>query len=276
MSDKLKRGRWTKSELNYITKNAMTMPVELIANKLNRDIETVQKWIRENLALDVSGDEPVALQDTEIRNELRDSPEWEELSQQFIGEELKAFEHKYAKLIGQFKRQGDVLPTEEMQIFHLIKFNILMDRNLKNRARAMQDIQRLEKQLAGLYEDYPSTENMDDSTRDLIQNLEQQLISARDAESSKTAEYVKLSEKHSAIMKELKATRDQRMSKIENSKMSFLGWLKALQEEEVRQQEGEDMELMRAAVVVETERLSKSHKYVDDSIDQPLLTPENV
>jgi hypothetical protein len=66
------------------------------------------------------------------------------------------------------------------------------------------------------------------------------------------------------------------MSKIENSKMSFLGWLKALQEEEVRQQEGEDMELMRAAVVVETERLSKSHKYVDDSVDQPLLTPENV
>lgn len=276
MPEKLKRGRWGKMELDYITKHAGVIPVESIAKKLGRDLETVNKWIRENLALDVSGEEPVTLQENEVRNELRESPEWEEIRAQFVDVELKAFEHKYAKLMSQFKRQGDVLPTEEMQIFHLIKFNILMDRNLKNRARAMQDIQRLDKQLEALYIRYPSSDDMDEAMRDFIQNLEQQLASAREAESSKTGEYVKLSDKHSAIMRELKATRDQRMSKIENSKTSFLGWLKALQEEELRQQEGEDMELMRVAIDVETNRLSQSHKYVDDSIDQPLLTPENI
>jgi hypothetical protein len=274
MPDRLKRGRLGKPETNFIRDKAGHMPVEDIAAELNRDVTTVHSWIKENLAIDISSTgEAVPIEENEIRNELRSSPEWEELKQQFVESELKIFERKYSKLMSQFR--NDVMPTEEMQIFHLIKLDILMDRNLKSRARALEDIERLTKDLEDMYSHHTRGQPMDDNDRDRLTNLENQLISAREAEQSKTGEYVKLSEKHSALMKELKATRDQRISKWENAKETFLGLLKELQNEDFRKQEGDDMELLKLAMVTEKKRLSQSHKFVDDNIDQPLLTPEN-
>jgi hypothetical protein len=276
MSDKLKRGRWSKIELKIITEQAGKIPVEEIAASLSRDVETVKNWIRENLAIDVSGDEPVPLTEHEIRNELKSTPDWEELKEQFVEKELQLFEYKYGKMMAQFKPYGDVLPTEETQIFLLIKLEILMNRNLKGRARALQDIERLEKEIGKIYEEYSARtgKSMDDQVRDRLTNLENQLISSKDAEGSKTREYVDLSAKHSTLMREMKATRDQRISRIENAKGSFLDLLKSLENDEIRKREGEDMEIMKLAVDVERNRLSSSHQYVDDSIDTPLLTPE--
>jgi hypothetical protein len=278
MSDKLKRGRWSKIELKIITEQAGKIPVEEIAASLSRDVETVKNWIRENLAIDVSGDEPVPLTEHEIRNELKSTPDWEELKEQFVEKELQLFEYKYGKMMAQFKPYGDVLPTEETQIFLLIKLEILMNRNLKGRARALQDIERLEKEIGKIYEEYSARtgKSMDDQVRDRLTNLENQLISSKDAEGSKTREYVDLSAKHSTLMREMKATRDQRISRIENAKGSFLDLLKSLENDEIRKREGEDMEIMKLAVDVERNRLSSSHQYVDDSIDTPLLTPEAV
>jgi hypothetical protein len=276
MSDKLKRGRWSKIELKIITEQAGKIPVEEIAASLSRDVETVKNWIRENLAIDVSGDEPVPLTEHEIRNELKSTPDWEELKEQFVEKELQLFEYKYGKMMAQFKPYGDVLPTEETQIFLLIKLEILMNRNLKGRARALQDIERLEKEIGKIYEEYSARtgKSMDDQVRDRLTNLENQLISSKDAEGSKTREYVDFSAKHSTLMREMKATRDQRISRIENAKGSFLDLLKSLENDEIRKREGEDMEIMKLAVDVERNRLSSSHQYVDDSIDTPLLTPE--
>jgi hypothetical protein len=278
MSDKLKRGRWSKIELKIITEQAGKIPVEEIAASLSRDVETVKNWIRENLAIDVSGDEPVPLTEHEIRNELKSTPDWEELKEQFVEKELQLFEYKYGKMMAQFKPYGDVLPTEETQIFLLIKLEILMNRNLKGRARALQDIERLEKEIGKIYEEYSARtgKSMDDQVRDRLTNLENQLISSKDAEGSKTREYVDLSAKHSTLMREMNPTRDQRISRIENAKGSFLDLLKSLENDEIRKREGEDMEIMKLAVDVERNRLSSSHQYVDDSIDTPLLTPEAV
>jgi hypothetical protein len=102
MSHGLKRGRLGKTETAFITENAKDMPVQDIAQALNRDVETVNTWIRENLAIDVSQGEAIPLEETEIRNELRRSPEWEELRDQFIDRELHYFENRYAKLMAQF------------------------------------------------------------------------------------------------------------------------------------------------------------------------------
>jgi predicted transcriptional regulator len=274
MPDKLKRGRLGKAETNFIRDRAGKTPIAEIAAELNRDAGTVRTWIQENMAIDIGASgEAVPIEENEIRNELRSSPEWEELKQQFVESELKSFERQYSKLMSQFR--NDVMPTEEMQIFHLIKLNILMDRNLKSRARALQDIDRLSDEVNHMIENNPRNKPMSEKDRDRLTNLENQLVAAREAEQSKTGEYVKLSEKHSALMKELKATRDQRITKWENSKETFLGLLKDLQNEESRRQEGEDMELLRLAMAKEKVRLSQGHKYVDDSVDTPLLTPEN-
>jgi hypothetical protein len=274
MPVRLKRGRLGKPELAFIKNNVGKIPVEQIAKQLNRDVQTINAWIKENMAVDASGDHPISLAETAIRNELRASPEWKELERQFLPEELTAFEHYYCKLMTQFG--NDILPTEIIQIFLLIKFQILMDRNLKSRSRALQDIQRLEKDIDDFYSSHPPVSQMAPMDRDVIINMENQLVAAREAEQSKTTEYTKLSEKHSALMKDLKGTREQRINKIENSKKTFLGLLRDLQDEEFRRQENEEIDFMREAVKKERDRLSTSHRYVDDSIDQPLLTPENV
>jgi hypothetical protein len=271
----LKRGRWGIDEMSYMQENAGKLPLAEMAEHLNRDSETIKRWIRENMSLDVGIDgEPVTLEENEIRNELRASPEWEELQEQFVEQELRRFEHKYTKLMSQFR--NDVMPTEEMQIFHLIKFDILMDRNLKSRARAVQDINRIEKDIEDISNQYPNRKSMDDDVRNRLLNLQNQLLASQQAEQSKTTEYVKLSEKHSALMKELKGTRDQRITKAENSKKTFIELLKELQDEEIRRLAGEDMELMELAMNTERKRLSASHQYVDDTYDQPLLTPDTV
>lgn len=274
MSDRLKRGRLGKAETNFIRDRAGKTPIIEIAAQLNRDAATVRTWIQENMAIDIGASgEAVPIEENEIRNELRSSPEWEELKQQFVEAELKSFERQYSKLMSQFR--NDVMPTEEMQIFHLIKLNILMDRNLKSRARALQDIERLSDEIRQMIENHPRNKPMSEKERDRLTNLENQLVAAREAEQSKTGEYVKLSEKHSTLMKELKATRDQRITKWENAKETFLGLLKDLQNEETRKQEGEDMELLRLAMAKEKVRLSETHRYVDDTVDIPLLIPEN-
>ena len=279
MPFRLKRGRLGKPEQRFIKDNVGKLKLEEIAAQLNRDVKTIGDWIKENLAVDASGDHPVSLAETAIRNELRASPEWKELETQFLPEELTSFERYYSKLMTQFT---DIFPTEEIQIFLLIKIQILMDRNLKSRARALQDISRLEEEIDDLSEDIRKARGgkVDktklDADKDRLVNLENQLIAAREAEQSKTAEYTKLSEKHSALLKELKATRDQRLSKAENSKQTFVSLLKDLQNEEVRRRENEEIDFMNVAVEKESERLSASHRYVDDTIDQPLLTPENI
>jgi aspartate/tyrosine/aromatic aminotransferase len=45
---------------------------------------------------------------------------------------------------------------------------------------------------------------------------------------------------------------------------------------ELTSQYGEEMEKMRLAMKKEAERLSKYHKYSDETVDQPFLTPDTV
>ncbi len=269
----LTKGRWKNTELEFMKKHAATMPVVDIAAALHRDVNTVALWIRNRLALDVSGDEPVAVIESEIRNELRASPDWLELKDQFVESELKRFEYKYAKLVAQFN--NDVTPTEDGQIFMLIKFDILISRNLKNRQRAIIDIERIENELDDIRTQHAG-EVLDQQTKDRIVNLESQLQGARRAEETKTVEIVKLTEKYNSMLVTMKATRDQRFDKVEKSRESFLGLLKGLQEEEIRKEAGADIALMQMAVDTEKTRLTKPHRYMDDTIDVPLLTPEGV
>ena len=273
MSSELKMGRLSKDDWKYIRENVKTMPVGDIANHLKKSQMMVENWIRKNLALDVSTtNKPIPIEHNEIKNQLRLTSDWEAIQDQFVGTELVLFENKYARLMSQFR--NDVTPTEEMQIIHLIKFDILMDRNLKSRSRALKDIERIEIEIDRIYSTADEEHPLDDKEKERLLNLESQLVAAREAEQSKTNEYVNLSGKHSILMKDMKATRDQRFTKIENSKETFLGLLKKLQDEEFRKQEGEDLQLMALAMETERNRLQSPHVYANGVVDSPLLTPE--
>jgi hypothetical protein len=79
------------------------------------------------------------------------------------------------------------------------------------------------------------------------------------------------------MLKDLKATREQRVKRLEDSKQTFIGWVRNLMTNpEARREIGTSMEKMRLAMIKEGERLSEYHKYEDGSIDQPFLTPDSV
>jgi hypothetical protein len=79
------------------------------------------------------------------------------------------------------------------------------------------------------------------------------------------------------MYKDLKATREQRIEKLESNKQTLASLVnQILKDPEFYEQEGKALEKMRLAVLKERERLSDYHTYGDGSIDKPLLTPETI
>ena len=90
-------------------------------------------------------------------------------------------------------------------------------------------------------------------------------------------DYRELQAKKSSMLKEMKATREQRVKRLEDSKQSFTSWLAFLvTNPDVARGYGTEMEKMRLAMDKQKERLSQYHKYQDDIVDQPFLTPDTV
>ncbi len=117
---------------------------------------------------------------------------------------------------------------------------------------------------------------LDESARAKLDEIGRNILLYRDQDRSMTKEYTDLESNHQTIMKALKGTRDQRITKLEGSKVSFVGLLKTLQEEEARNQEGLTAVLMDEATNKEFKRLAKPHKYMDGNEDQPILSADTI
>lgn len=284
----MKKGRFSLDEQEFIRSNADKLDVNQIASKLDRAPESIAKWISENLKVQALGTsvpnttstpEPRLAERVEINRELRNSASWASLHLEFTEDELVLFNEKYVSYVAQFKQSGEVMATEDVQIFQAIKFELLMRRNLVGRKEALQSIQNLELMMADfLQKKCPggSRAGMTDADRDRILVMETQINEARAEEKSFTAEFTKLQERHDKIMTSLKATRDQRLSKIEDKKVNFLDVIRELSRRDVQETEGRQIELMRMAGENEKMRLGMPVKYEDGNEDSPLLCADTV
>jgi len=259
----MKRGRLSNDEARYITDNAKDISVEEIAANLERDPTTIENFIKKNLKIGLSEFEQAAY-------DLEDRPYWIELRQQFSQDELELFKYHWGRIISQFK--DDVFPTEELQVVDVIKLELLMNRGLKQNKSNIDQITA--------FEELVRTERAtdpDQQDRDYILNLERQIASLRAAQESLNRDYRDLQTKKSAMLKEMKGTREQRIKRLEDSKQSFVGWVTHLmQNPNLTQQYGLEMEKMRLAMEKEKGRLSNFHQYEDGQVDQPFLTPDTV
>ncbi len=279
---KTKRGAWGDEEKSYIRRNAATMSPEDIAKHLNRNATSVARWVHENVipeAAPATRTEKIHVEKVVIKQELRDSLSWKKLKDEFEDDEIAYFEQEYIALVHQFR--DDVLATEEQQIRKAITLDILMRRNMKSRKKLLNDIERVDDWQEKAARDYKAAKaGLGEAERsqreEFLLNLETQLASLRAAEQSKTKEYSDLDMRHQKLMEALKATRDQRISKIESGKVSVLGLLKELAEEERRDIAGQQMALMKRATDKEYERLTRPHHYDDGNEDLPVLSAETI
>lgn len=290
----LKGGRFSMEERATIESYAASLTPEEIGEELERDPKSIRKYIVEKLGLTpveamripspitppdsppqvVRRPEPV--ERAAISSEFRRTELWKRLSDGFEPDELKYLEERYIVMVTQFE---DVVATEETQILQAIKLEILMDRNLAQRKKALQSIRIIEEAQAELLEDYCPGGSRSNLTKEQIQellNVETQLNAARSDEQSRTAEYDKLGAQHEKLMKALKATRDQRLDKVKTNKDGFLDVIRMLQEKDLQEIEGRQMELMKLASEKELVRLGRPIVYDDGNQDNPILCPETV
>jgi hypothetical protein len=264
----LKQGVLGNSDFEYIKKYASLQSVEAIARSLRRRVVTIQKYIEDNDLVSAAMTENEK-QKTTLLGLLHGKDYWNEVTRQFSKTELTYFENSWVELMNQFRL--DVLFSEELTIKQFITLDILLNRNLAERRQAMVDVEKLKRNIDKEYE-------KDDTDRDseMLGLLESQLNFAKSSIPAYAVEYTKLLEKQKSVSTDLKANREQRIKRIEDSKSSWAGLIKNLEDEEQRETLGEEIELMRIAKDRAKYELGQYHTYMDNNIDRPLLTTDTV
>jgi hypothetical protein len=259
----MKKGRFSKEEIQYIEEHIKTDSYTDIALHLDRDPDSVEKHIKKNYGKGASAEEIAAF-------DLENRAYWPEIKNQFTDEELKLFRYHWARIISQFR--DDVIPTEELQVVDLIKLELLMNRCLKFNKDNIQQISALEALIAEERSRDPDQQNADQ-----IFNMERQVSSLKASQESLNKDYRELQTKKNSMLKEMKATREQRVKRLEDSKQSLTGWIAFLMTNpDVTQKYGIEMEKMRLAMEAEKDRLSEYHKYQDGMVDQPFLNADTL
>jgi hypothetical protein len=263
-----KRGQLSLDEEKYIRENILTLTAEQIAENLNRNAAPIKRYISETKNLLPSEQ---AAEDELLKQKLYGKTFWHEIKRQFDEStgELEYFENIWINLIKQFRE--DVLPAEELQIKQFITIDILINRSMKERKRHIVETEKLQRLVD---QEYEKPEDQRDIPR--LANLETQLSFARNSIANYTNEYTKLLSEQQKISKDLKATREQRIKRIEDGKSSWVGLIRMLEDEEIREKEGKEMEIIRIATQKAKDDLEQYHQYQDKNIDIPFLTPEAI
>lgn len=262
----MKTGRLSKSEWEYIDRHYKEMTIDQLAEKMDRSPDPIIAYLNKT----GQGSNQKNTLIAQAENDIKTKPYWKELKQQFSEEELELFIAHWKDIIAQFRK--DVLATEELQIIDVIKLEILMNRALRE-----------QKENADLISDYQDEINdlrnqpLEGETLERITELERNIAMCRAARPQLTTEYKDLQTKKSALFKDLKATREQRIAKLEDTKESFAGLIRKLNSDpDFIKEQNEYMEKMRLAVLEERKRLGDYHNYDDGMVDQPLLNSDNV
>tara|TARA_B100002019_G_scaffold284091_1_gene291295 strand:- start:778 stop:1587 length:810 start_codon:yes stop_codon:yes gene_type:complete len=267
----MKKGRISKQEEIFIKEN-LELGYKAIATELDRDPDSLLDFIKRKVAKGKFESPSWLNTDSSEQKEydLTFRPYWGELKQQFTEEELELFKYHWSRIISQFK--DDVIPTEELQVVDLIKLELLMNRALKGNKDNLEQINALDALITAERQRDP-----DQIDTESLFNMERQVASLKASQESLNKDYRELQTKKNTMLKDMKATREQRVKRFEDSKTSFPGWLAYLvSNPEVAQGYGLEMEKMRLAMQKEADRLSKFHKYTDGMVDQPFLTPDTV
>jgi len=260
-----KSGPYSSEEKNYISDQAGKISPEMIAQKLLRNPKKIRDYMTKQGLMKYYYKED--LEKDQLQN-IRKSKYWNILCEQFSKEELDSFEYHWQNIVKQFR--DDILHTEELQIVDAIKLQLMMDRNQKKQKQAMDHIDFLRAEI--------TKERKSPSPDDKrIQSFSQDLAACYSGIEALDKDHIMLLKEKNNTLQKLKALREQRVSQIENSKETLIGWVKQLyMNPKLRYELGLKMEKMRIATQVEYNRLSAPHTFADGVVDRPILNHETI
>lgn len=207
------------------------------------------------------------------RFNLRRKPYWITLKQSFTDSELKLFIYDWKKIINQF--QNEVMPTEELQILDLIKAGIEQLRAEQERKRCLESLHHYDAMLTKLKKKECETPEEEIKNEKAIARAEKMYLMLQTSYKEYGARITECLQNKNKLMDALKATRAERLKKIESSNTSFTSWLQMIYSDKDKAREmSVQLEKMRLASNQALKELSEYHKYIDGQMDQPILTPE--
>lgn len=263
-NQKRKVGKLSLEEMDFIKQNCFDMPLQEIADHLNRTIEPVKRFIdKHNLKGRDTTDGEFLL------STLRAKYYYHELKKQFEEHELLFFENQWIDFFKQFNE--DVTHTEEMQILEVIRTEILINRSMIDRTLIMKSINDLETLI-----DQEMSKEMEERDSASLALFQSQMGSLIGAKGSHIHEHEKLLTKKEKYLQQLKGTREQRKRTAEDAKTNFTVWLRELNNLKTRDIHGYNMEVQARAADKAAKELADFHKFQDGEIDRPLLNADTV
>lgn len=258
------KGRMSASDHKTIAELSDKLTYTEIAQQLGRNPETIRKYIEKNfgkkLVAGGRGSDPTY--------DIKKSIIWRELETEFSEDELKLFLYHWQRIINQFK--DDVFPTEEIQVVDTIKIEILQSRILKHQRDCAKEIEKLQEEIN---KEEALGEGVKNESR--ITALMQMQAAHRSAQVNLSKEYSEFQNRKGGMLKEMKATRSERIKNIENSKQSLIGWIsEIMRNQSLRKELGLRMEKFRISVDLEKIKMMEQHRYIDGTDDCPLLSED--
>ena len=276
-----------EGQIAYIKNNYRTKSDPEMAKHLGCHINTVSNYRKKfnlekqkrthNTSINFLGHDKFEAMSVDERlvfckRKVQYSPDYVDLQKMFGEDELERYVRKYAEYYSQMRTQNEeVTATEESQISQLCKYDVLMDRILMDRKYAENDELEIKQELKVEQSKEPNEQDMI-KIRNLLENL--RLVAA--ANSGRSKEFVQLQEKHSGILKDLKATRDQRIKQIKENTSNFYDLVKYLTDRKNRDREMRQMELQRLAMEQTRDQLGALHTFSDGEVDRILISEETV
>ena len=262
----IKEGRPSQQEIDFVARNYKLMTIDEMAAAMNRSDKVVMTIVRkvQDETGDISGDR--------TRFVLKRRSFYKQLQQQMSEIELEKFEEEWNLFIKQFKY--DILPTEEYQLISAITCTIMIDRNLIERKRWNDELERIDAELDMLYNMPPIDRGIEDNQRILA--LEQEKTSLRASFQYNSKERIEIEKQRESYMRSLKGTRDQRIDKSTDLATTWPDLVRKLEARDQQEQLTREAGLLHLAGQKEKDRLAHYHTYQDGMVDQPLLNSETV
>jgi hypothetical protein len=267
-TSRFKGGRVSRSEKLRMKDDVehRNMTVLDIATSYNRHPDTVEAILR-GLNVNASTGDEESKQTSALAEKLQSRDYWYQLEFMFDKGELEQFISLWCELMMQFN--DDVLFAEELQIKQYVTLEILNNRLMIDRRNYLH---KLNEYTEALDEEYMKPDEERDNKR--VNYLEGRIKQLQSTISSYEKDYKEGIKQADNVLKNLKATRDQRLKQVDHSKSSWPALVRALQNEKMRNEMSREAELMRIAKERQVKKLQQHHTFNNDEIDRPFLLGE--
>lgn len=266
-----KRGNLSLKEMAYIKKNVDNKSAAEIAATLNRTVAPVKRYIEANRlgkkylqALQV-GDKTELI----LLNELKKKPFYRMLKHQMSDLELEYFQESWISILKQFG--GDIFASEELELKEFIMLEIIKNRMLTEKKLALLDKESLKKELH-----QQTLLPYMQQDREQVRYIRSEINAVEAKINNYVKEFQSLATKTDMIRKALKASREQRLHKIDQAKVNFGTWIRQLTDPEIRGKIARELEIMRLAMEKSKYELGQYITYSNKEVDKPILNSETV